>query len=315
MALPIIEPFDSGWLAVGDGNEVYWEWVGNPDGPPAVFLHGGPGFGCSVNNRRAVDPSRFRTLLFDQRGCGRSRPNASDPTTDISVNTTAHLIADIERLREHFGVDDWLVWGGSWGSTLGLAYAEQHPDRVNAMVLVAITTSSKREVDWLYRGAGRFFPEQWERFVAYVGDRDNPVAAYSRLMEATEDADVRLQAAREWCAWEDAVLSTESFGKPGVFSAHSDPDMIAFVRICARYFANAAWLPDRAILDNASKLANIPGALIHGRLDMSAPLETAWNVARAWPGSQLHVIGDAGHKGSVAMADAIAAAVNRVAPR
>ena len=314
MTTPPLEPFDSGLLEVGDGNEVYWEWVGSPQGPPAVFLHGGPGSGCSVGNRRAVDPTRFRTLLFDQRGCGRSRPHASDPATDISVNTTAHLIADIERLREHFGIDDWLVFGGSWGTTLGLAYAQRHPDRVNAMVLVAITTSSRREIDWLYRGVGRFFPEQWERFVAYVDDREAPVAAYSRLME-TEDENVRLQAAREWCAWEDAVLSTESGGKPNVFSDRPDRDLVAFVRICSRYFANAAWLPDGSIIANADKLNGIPGGLIHGRLDMSAPLETVWQVARAWPGAQLQVIEGAGHKGNVEMANAIAAAVEATTSR
>jgi proline iminopeptidase len=311
---PVVDPFDFGWLDVGDGNEVYWEWVGNPDGSPAVHLHGGPGFGCSLNNRRAVDVTRFRTLLFDQRGCGRSRPHASDPTTDITVNTTAHLIADIEQLREHFGIDNWLVFGGSWGSTLGLAYAEEHPERVNAMVLVAITTSSRREVDWLYRGVGRFFPEQWERFVTCAGDRADPVAAYAQLMEEP-DAATRLRAAREWCAWEDAVLSAESFGNASLFSNRSDAEILAFVRICARYVANAAWLPDGSLLANADRLAGVPGALIHGRLDMSAPLETAWNVARAWPGSQLHVIEDAGHKGNETMANTIAAAIDSVTRR
>lgn len=303
------EPYESGWLDVGDDNHVYWECVGDPHGPAAVVVHGGPGSGCTPGNRRAVDPARFRVVLFDQRGCGRSTPHASDPDVDMSVNTTAHLLRDMERLREHLGIDRWLLFGGSWGSTLALAYAQRHPQRVSGVVLVGVTTTTRAEIDWLYRGAGRFFPEQWERFCAFAGDSDDPVAAYARLMEHEDDA-VRRLAAREWCAWEDAVLSAEPSGKPNPYGDRPERDRLALVRICTHYFSHAAWLEEGALLRDAHRLVGIPGALIHGRLDLSAPLQTAWRLSRAWPDARLTVVDDAGHKGSVAMASAIRTAVD-----
>jgi proline iminopeptidase len=312
-----IEPYDHGMLDVGDGNRVYWEQCGDPDGKPALVVHGGPGSGCSTRMRRAVDPARYRVVLFDQRGCGRSRPHASDPATDMSVNTTWHLIADMERLREHLGIDRWLLFGGSWGSTLSLAYAERHPERVSEIILVSVTTTRRLEIDWLYRGVGRFFPEEWERFRAYLpeGERDGDlVAAYARRMEHPDPA-VRLRTAQEWTAWEDAVVSLEPQGTPGVYSDRERDALLAFVRICTHYFAHGAWLQEGAILRDAGRLAGIPGALIHGRLDLSGPLDTAWHLSRAWPDATLQAVADSGHTGSAAMREHIAAAADAFARR
>ncbi len=213
---PPTEPYEHGMLDVGDGNLVYWETRGNPDGKPALIVHGGPGSGCEGRSGRRFDPDRYRIVLFDQRGCGRSTPHASDPTCDMSVNTTEHLLADMERLREHLGIERWLLFGSSWGSTLILAYAERHPERVSEIVITGVTTGRRSEIDWLYRGVGRFFPEEWERFRAgtqeYGRDGDL-VAAYARLTESP-DADVRAKATADWLAWEDAVISQEPHGIP-----------------------------------------------------------------------------------------------------
>jgi proline iminopeptidase len=297
---PEIEPYDHGMLDVGDGNCVYWEVCGNPAGKPALVVHGGPGQGCSPGMRRAFDPERYRVVLFDQRGCGRSTPHASDPATDMSCNTTEHLLADMERLREHLGIDRWLLRGGSWGSTLILAYAERHPHRVSEIVISAVTTTRRSEIDWLYRGVARFFPEQWERFRAGVpeADRDGDlVAAYARLMEHL-DPQVRAQAANAWSAWEDTVVSLEPNGKPNAYSGRPPAALLAFVRICAHYFAHGAWLEEGALLRDAGRLAGIPGVLIHGRFDLSCPVDTAWELARAWPDAELVVLNDSGHQAS-----------------
>ena len=314
---PPIEPYDHGMLDVGDGNRVYWETCGNPDGKPAVVVHGGPGAGCSPGQRRSFDPARYRAVLFDQRGSGRSRPHASDPATDMAVNTTDHLIADMERLREHLDIERWLLYGGSWGSTLSLAYAERHPERVSEIVLVSVTTTRRSEVDWLYRGVGRFFPEAWERFRAGVPEAETDrdlVAAYARRME-DPDPEVRMRAARDWVTWEDAVISHEENGRPGAYSDRPPDELLAFVRICAHYFANGAWLEEGALIRDAGRLEAIPGVLIHGRLDLGGPVRTAWELARAWPGSDLHVIGDSGHTGSAAMGARIGAALDAFARR
>ncbi|MCB8932366.1 MAG: prolyl aminopeptidase [Chthonomonadaceae bacterium] len=293
---PPIEPFETGMLDVGDENLVYWERCGNPQGEPVLVVHGGPGSGCSTNQRRAFDPERCQIVLFDQRGCGRSTPHASDPATRMECNTTHHLVADMERLRRHLGIERWLLFGGSWGSALALAYAVRFPERVRQIVLVDVTTGSRSEYDWLYRGVGMFFPEAWERFRA--GARDSDIlAGYARLMDS-EDPDVRDQAARDWCAWEDAVLSLEPHGSPNPYGDRPDAARLAFVRICAHYAAHAAWLEDDPPWH---RLAGIPGTLIHGRLDMSAPARTAWDLAQAWPEATLHLVEDAGHKGSPTM--------------
>ncbi|MET9634779.1 alpha/beta fold hydrolase [Lentzea sp. NPDC006480] len=254
---------------------------------------------------------KFKVVVFHQRGCGKSTPHASDPAADMSVNTTDHLIADIEKLREHLGIEKWLVYGGSWGSTLALAYAQRHPGRVTEMILVAVTTASKRELDWLYKGVSRFFPEAWERYSAHVGNAPDVVRAYADLME---DPARRAQAAAEWCWWEDTVLSLESFGGPAVFSDRPDDDLIAFVRICAHYYANLGFLEDGSLLRDIGKLAGIPAALIHGRRDLSCPADTAYALAQAWPDAELTLVDDSGHKGSPAFNEAVQAAVRRFSP-
>jgi proline iminopeptidase len=312
---PPIDPYDHGMLEVGDGNLVYWEVCGNPDGKPALVVHGGPGSGCSTGVRRYFDPGRYRVVLFDQRGCGRSTPHASDPATDMSRNTTEHLLSDMERLREHLGIERWLLFGGSWGSTLILAYAERYPRRVSEIVISGVTTTRRSEIDWLYRGVGRFFPAEWERFRAGVAEADHDgdlVAAYARLMEDA-DPDVRARAANGWCAWEDAVVSLEPNGTPNAYSDRPSDALLAFVRICAYYFAHGAWREEGALLRDAVRLAGIPGVLIHGRLDLSGPLETAWALARAWPDAELVVINDSGHLGSDTMRERMCSALDKFA--
>jgi proline iminopeptidase len=312
---PPTEPHDHGMLDVGDGNLVYWETRGTPDGKPALMVHGGPGSGCEGSTGRSFDPDRYRIVLFDQRGCGRSTPHASDPAADMSVNTTEHLLADMELLRAHLGIEQWLLFGGSWGSTLILAYAERHPQRVSEIVIDNVTTCRRSEIDWLYRGVGRFFPEEWERFRAGVpeAERDGDLLeAYARLMESP-DEDVRGKAAADWLAWEDAVVSQEPQGDPKAYSSRPPAAQLAFVRICAHYYSNGAWLEDGALLRDADRLAGIPGVLIHGRLDMGAPLRTAWELARAWPEAELVVIGDSGHTGSDTMRTEILRALDRFA--
>jgi proline iminopeptidase len=320
---PPIEPYATGMLDVGDGNSVYWETCGNPDGMPALIVHGGPGSGCRVGQRRSSDPERYRIVLFDQRNCGRSRPHASDPAADMRLNTTDHLIADMERLREHLGVDRWVLWGGSWGVTLSLAYAERYPERVAGMIMVSVTSTRRLELDWLYRGAGRFFPEAWARFRDFVNadefrlptDSEPPIEnllmKYSRLMESP-DPGVRAQAAAEWVAWEDAVISMEVNGSPGAYRARADDAKLAFVRICSHYFAHGGFLEDGVLIRNVAKLAGIPGVLIHGRNDIGGPAITAWELVQAWPGAELIVIDDSGHTGSPAMQDALDAAGDRM---
>jgi proline iminopeptidase len=314
---PPTEPHDHGMLDVGDGNFVYWETRGNPNGKPAAIVHGGPGSGLEGSKGRSFDPERYRIVIFDQRGCGRSTPHASEPATDMRMNTTEHLLADMERLREHLGVERWLLFGGSWGSTLILAYAERHPERVSEIVIPSVTTTRRSEIDWLYRGVGRFFPEEWERFRAGVpeADRDGDLlAAYVRLVD-DPDPDVRAKATADWLAWEDAVISQEPQGKPNAYSDRPPAAQLAFVRICAHYFSQGAWLEEGVLLREAHRLAGIPGVLIHGRLDMGSPLVTAWQLARAWPDAELRVIDDSGHTGSKAMNDEIIAALDRFARR
>ncbi|MFJ5289927.1 prolyl aminopeptidase [Streptomyces sp. NPDC088348] len=314
---PPAEPYEQGMLDVGDGNLVYWEVCGNPAGKPALVVHGGPGSGCVPGARRYFDPDRYRVVLFDQRGCGRSTPHASDPATDMRHNTTQHLIADMERLREHLGIARWLLYGGSWGSTLILAYAQTHTDRVSEIVIPAVTTTRRSEIDWLYRGAGRFFPEQWQRFLAGAPGtpRDGDiVAAYARLA-ADPDAAVRERATADWCAWEDAVLSGETKGASSPYGDRPPAAQLALVRICSHYFSHGAWLEEGALLRDAPRLSGIPGVLVHGRLDIAAPLDTAWELARAWPDAELIVVGDAGHLGGDTTQGHVLEALNRFARR
>jgi proline iminopeptidase len=311
---PPLEPFDHGMLPAGDGHELYWEVCGNPDGIPAVVLHGGPGSGCTPGFRRFFDPAAYRLVLFDQRNCGRSTPHASDPAVSLTTNTTHHLIRDIELLREHLGIRQWLVYGGSWGCSLALAYAERFPNRVTAMVLPAVTTSRPGDVDWLTRGVGRYFPQQWERFRNGVpeGERDGDLpAAYSRLLDGPDLA-VREQAAVDWCTWEDEIVKLDANSPPN--PRYADPRFrIAFARIVTHYFRHNAWLEPDELIRNVGRLHGIPAVLIHGRLDLGGPLEVAWDLHRAWPGSELVVV-DSGHLSSEAgMVEAIVAATDRFA--
>jgi proline iminopeptidase len=293
---PDIEPYDCGMLEVGDGNRIYWEACGNPNGKPAVVLHGGPGSGCAPHWRRFFNPEAYRIILFDQRGCGRSEPHASDPTTDLATNTTQHLIADMERLRQMLDIERWLIFGGSWGTTLALAYAERHRERVSEMVLFSITTTGRREVEWITRHAGRFFPDAWVRFRDGVPttERDsNLVDAYARLLRDPEAA-VREKAAKDWCAWEDSHVAVNSNHRAD--PRYEDPRFrMAFARLVTHYWRHSAWLGDGQLLREAAQLAGVPGVLVHGRLDVSSPPDIAWALTRAWPGSELTLIDNAGH--------------------
>ncbi len=235
----------------------------------------------------------------------------------MSRNTTDHLISDMERLRHHLGVDHWLLFGGSWGSTLILAYAERYPERVSEIVICSVTMTRRSETDWLYRGVARFFPEEWEQFRAGASEADRDgdiVAAYARLMEDS-NPEVRTRAAIDWGTWEDAVLSLEPSGKPNPYSVRPPADLLAFVRITTRYFSNGAWLEEGALLAGARRLAGIPGVLVHGRLDLSCPLSTAWELASAWPDARLVVVADSGHKGSDTMNEHVYDALEKFAGR
>ncbi len=302
-------------LDVGDGQRVHWEVCGSPAGKPAVMLHGGPGSGCAPYWRRFFNPAAYRVVLVDQRGCGRSTPHASDPTVDLATNTTSHLIADIERLRQRLGVERWLVAGGSWGSTLGLAYAERFPERVSEMVLFSVGTTTHRGVRWVTRDVGRYFPLEWALFRDGVSpaERDGDlVAAYYRLLHDADPA-VREKAASDWCRWEDTHVAVRS-------DHRHDPRYddirfrMAFARLVTHYWHHAAFLEDGALLRDAGRLAGVPGILIHGRLDLSSPIDVAWQLSQAWPGSRLVVVDDAGHgAGQPGMREALLAAIDSFA--
>jgi proline iminopeptidase len=309
---PKTEPYEQGMLDVGDGHSLYWEQSGNPAGIPALGLHGGPGSGCTAGGRRIFDPVRYRIVQFDQRGAGRSTPRVG-VATDMSANTTRHLLADIEALRMHLGVDRWIVRGVSWGVTLGLAYAEAHPERVAAMVLNSVTMTRPIDIHWLYHEAGRFYPEAWQRFRGGVptGERDGDlVAAYWRLLHDQPDPEVRQRAAHNWCAWEDAA-SPMPDGRPN--PRYSDPAFrMTFARIVTHYFHHNAWLEPDQLLRNIERLRGIPAALIHGRLDLGGPLDAAWLLAQAWSDAELVVV-ESGHTGGDQMTAAIVEATNRFA--
>lgn len=308
---PPIDPYATGTLDV-DGHSVYWEACGNPAGRPAIFLHGGPGSGSTPGQRRLFDPDRYFVVLFDQRGSGRSRPLASDPEIDLSTNTTSHLVADIEALRRLHGVESWTMLGLSWGTTLGLAYAHAHPDRVNALVLALVTTTSRREVEWLTRDVGRIFPEEWNRFSAAVPERlrDLPIVDAYATMLFDPEPDIRAKAAREWCAWEDAHVSLTPGHSPN--PRFEDPEFrLGFARLVTHFWRNSAFLGDEQLLADAAKLNGMPGVLIHGRYDVSSPLETPWRLSRNWSTSELIVLEDAGHGGGDTLLGAIDSALAR----
>jgi proline iminopeptidase len=295
-----IEPYEHGMLEVGGGNAIYWETCGNPRGKPALVLHGGPGSGCTRWHRRLFDPAAYRIILFDQRNCGRSTPHASAPDTDLSGNTTANLLADIEMLHDHLKVNRWLLLGGSWGSLLALAYAEAYAARVSEIVLWGATTGRRIEFDWLFRGGvAILFPEQWQhlRDSLPMTARDGDIVeAYYRLLNDPDPA-VRERSALAWCTWESATPSWPP--APGLAPRFNDPAYrMAFARIVTHYVRSYAWLENDAILRDASVLAAIPGVVVSGRFDFQAPLGWAWDLHRAWPGAKLVVVEDAGHDAS-----------------
>ncbi len=288
---PEIEPFDSGMLDVGDGHTVYWERVGTRGAKPAVFLHGGPGGGCSPTHRRAFDPEKYDVMLFDQRGCGRSKPHA-----ELEANTTWHLVADIERLRNMMGVDKWQVFGGSWGSTLALAYAETHPECVSELILRGIYTLTRAELEWYYQfGVSQMFPEKWEHFIAPIpeAERGDLMGAYRRRL-VSDDRAVQLEAAKAWSLWEGETITL--LPDPGLTEQHGGDDFaIAFARIENHFFVHGGWFEEGQLLRDAHKLTGIPGVIVHGRYDMPCPAHYAWQLHKAWPDAEFHLIEGAGH--------------------
>jgi proline iminopeptidase len=308
---PEIEPFAHGMLDVGDDQLVYWESCGNPLGKPALVLHGGPGSGAGPYWRRFFDPTAYRVVLFDQRGCGRSTPDAGDIRTDLSTNTTLHLLADIEKLREHLGIDRWLLFGGSWGSALGLGYAQRHPDRVTELVLFSVVTSTPAEHQWLTRDLRRIFPQEWERYRDAAGAErdDNLPAAYVRLL-ANPDESVRDAAARAWCAWEDALVSNLPNSRPD--PRYRDPVFrMTFARLVSHYWAHDGWFADGELMAGARRLAGSPGVLAHGRLDLGSPVDIPWQLAKLWPDATLKLVDGAGHGTGQGIGDVVIDALDR----
>ena len=287
---PPVDPFDQRMVDVGNGHRIYVEQCGNPDGLPVVVLHGGPGGGCSPAMRRYFDPEVYRVILFDQRGCGRSRPHAS-----VAHNTTWHLVADIESIRRMLDIDAWLVFGGSWGATLALIYAQTHPDRVRQLVLRGVFLMMRSELDWFYGGgAGRFWPEPWARFVAPIPEieRHDLIAAYNRRLFSGDIAE-ETRFGKLWAAWENALASIHSDGSTG----ESPGDYArAFARLENHYFTNAGFLEfDGQILANMGRISHLPGRIVQGRYDMICPPASAWKLAELWPGAELRMVRNAGH--------------------
>jgi proline iminopeptidase len=289
---PPVEPYRQGYLPVGDGHEIYWEECGNPQGKPVVFLHGGPGAGCDARARRFFDPARYRILLFDQRGCGRSRPHAS-----LEHNTTWDLVADIERLREFSGVSRWQVFGGSWGSTLALAYAESHPERVTELVLRGIFMLRKAELDWFYQaGASSLFPDRWEDYIAPIppAERGDLMRAFHRRLTGADPGQA-LAAARAWSIWEGATSYLVS-DEQDVRNWGEDAFALAVARIECHYFVNGGFMRrESQLLDDIDRIRHIPAVIVQGRHDVVCPMTTAWDLHRAWPEADFQVVADAGH--------------------
>ncbi|RZS64423.1 prolyl aminopeptidase [Agromyces ramosus] len=293
---PEIEPLETGMLDVGDGQHIYWEVSGNREGKPVVFLHGGPGAGTSSVHRRLFDPARYRIVLFDQRGCGFSIPHASEPGADLSANTTWHLVADMERLRHHLGIERWQVFGGSWGSALALAYAQTHPERVTELVLRGIFTLRRQELDWFYEGgASAVFPDLWEDFLAPVPvpERGHLIEAYGRLL-ADPDPEVHRPAAIAWSRWEASTITL--LPQADTIARFTEPEYAtAFARIENHYFRHGGWWEEGQLIRDASRLAGIPAVIVQGRYDMCTPPMTAWDLHLAWPEAEFRMIADAGH--------------------
>ncbi|MDY8108109.1 prolyl aminopeptidase [Fulvimarina sp. 2208YS6-2-32] len=288
---PPIEPYETGMLEVGEGHEIYFERCGTKGAKPVVFLHGGPGGGCSPNQRRLFDPARYDILLFDQRGCGRSVPHAS-----LEANTTWHLVADIERLRAIVGCETWQVFGGSWGSTLALAYAQTHPERVSELVLRGVYLITRAELDWYYTfGVSEIYPDEFERFQAHIpeDERGDMIAAYRRRLVGQDEA-ARLEAAKAWSRWEARTIKL--LPSEELTSIFTDGRFaLAFARIENHYFTHGCWLEDGQLLRDAGRLKGMPGAIVHGRYDMPCPMRSAFELAKAWPDAAFHMVEGAGH--------------------
>jgi proline iminopeptidase len=289
---PAIEPYRTGRLRVSAVHEIYWEESGNPQGKPAVFLHGGPGFGTEPNHRRFFDPERYRIVLFDQRGCGKSTPHAS-----LEDNTTWDLVADIEKLRVELGIERWLVFGGSWGSTLALAYAETHPERVTELVLRGIFLIRKSEIDWFYQsGASAIYADAWEKYVEPIpeAERGDLLRAFHKRLTGDDERE-RMRAAKAWSIWEGStscLVPNEGL----IAKTAGDAFALAFARIECHYFVHGAWLEgERELLRNVGRIRHIPGAIVQGRYDVVCPMETAWALHRAWPEADFRLVQDAGH--------------------
>ncbi|WP_322867249.1 prolyl aminopeptidase [Aquicoccus sp. G2-2] len=285
-----IEPFDQRMLDRGDGHRIYMEQSGNPEGAPVIVFHGGPGGGCSPAMRRYFDPAHYRIILFDQRGCGRSQPHAS-----VENNTTWHLVRDIEAIREILNIDKWAVFGGSWGATLALIYAQAHPDRVSHLILRGVFLATRAELDWFYGGgAGAFWPETWERFQALVpeGERDDMIAAYHKRLFSGDGAE-ELLFSRAWARWENSLASVRSNGDGGAAGGEYSR---AFARLENHYFSNGAFLDyDGQLIEEMHKISHIPGVIVQGRFDMICPPVSAWRIAQKWEKVDLKLIPVAGH--------------------
>ena len=309
---PETEPFSSGWLATDGPHEIFYEECGRPDGKPAVVLHGGPGGAINPTMRRFFDPSRWRVALFDQRGCGRSRPNAS-----LQDNTTWTLIEDIERLREHLGIEKWTVFGGSWGSTLALAYAVTHPERVEALVLRGIFMVTRKELHWFYQeGASRLFPDYWQDYIAPIPpeERGDLVTAFHKRLTGNDQI-AQMHAAKAWSTWEGRTATLRP--NPLVVDRFSEPQRaLSIARIECHYFMNNAFLEPDQLIRDLPKIAHLPAVIVHGRYDVICPLDNAWALHKAWPNSELQIVRDAGHvAGEPGITDALVRATNEIGRR
>jgi len=293
---PEIKPFAEHCLEVSKIHKIYIEECGSPDGIPVVFIHGGPGGGCDTDNRRYFDPEKYRIVLFDQRGCGRSKPHAS-----LEENTTQHLIDDMEAIRESLDIERWMLFGGSWGSTLALLYAESFPEKVSAMILRGIFLGRACDSEWLYqKGASFIYPDYWEDFSYHIPEteRNDLLGAYYKRLTGTNEL-ARMASAKAWSLWEARLAMLHTSHK--ILEQVSDPHLaLSMARIEAHFFMNNCFIEKNQILDNIDKISNIPGIIVHGRYDMICPLENAWSLQRAWPVSELHIVRDAGHSGGEA---------------
>lgn len=309
---PALQAHRADWLSVGDEHQIYFEESGRADGQPVVYLHGGPGSGCTPAQRRFFDPAFYRAVLYDQRGCGRSRPAGR-----LEANTTAHLVDDLERLREHLGIARWIVFGGSWGSTLALAYAQTHPERVLGLIVRGIFLARPQDIHWFYQeGASRLFPDYWQDYLAPIPpeERHDMIAAYHKRLTGNDQI-AQMHAAKAWSGWEGRMLGL--CPSPQHVERFSEPQRaLSIARIECHYFTNNSFLEPNQLIRDMHKIAHLPGVIIHGRYDMICPLDNAWELHQAWPNSELQVIREAGHAASEpGITDALVRATSEMARR